>query len=166
MKSLFCVLILALVVVPGKTFGLEIRGVPFVKQAREQCGPAALASVLSFHGVPVDPDSIAEAVYCPNLKGSLITDLEGFARRKGLRTESGQGTLEQMQELLNRQKPVIVLVDLGFWLASKPHYLVLVGYGEQGFVAHDGVTPSKVYPYSKFRRTWERMGSVYLLVYR
>jgi len=160
---LFAVALAAFV---GEALAFQIEGVPFVKQDRQQCGPASLASVLSFYGLSIQPDSIGEAVYDKRIKGSLITDLENFARRSGFRTESGQATVEKLKGFLDQKKPVIVLIDLGFWLASRPHYMVLFGYTEKGFIAHDGETASKMYDFSGFRKKWEKMGNTYLLVYK
>lgn len=137
-----------------------------MKQEREQCGPASLASVFSYYGVSVPPDAIGKSTYNRKLKGSLITDLENFARRSGFQTESGQGTVEQLKESIRQNKPVIVLVDLGFWVTSRPHYLVLFGYTPEGFIAHNGERPSQLYGYADFRKMWEKIGSTYLLVYK
>lgn len=137
-----------------------------MKQDREQCGPASLASVLSYYGVPVQPEAVSESTYNKKLKGALITDLENFARRSGFRTESGRGTIEHLKASIREQKPVIVLIDLGFWVASRPHYLVLFGYTPEGFIAHNGETASQLYRYADFRKMWEKIGSTYLLVYK
>jgi len=166
LKLRFCLAAITLIALAGDLFAFQIEGVPFVKQDLQQCGPASLASVLSFYGVSVPLDSITEATYNEKLKGSLITDLQNFARRLGFRTESAQGTVEKMKTLIDQKKPVIVLIDIGFWFASKPHYLVLFGYSEKGFIAHDGKKASQGYEHSDFRRMWGKMGSPYLLVYR
>jgi ABC-type bacteriocin/lantibiotic exporter with double-glycine peptidase domain len=157
---------IALAVIAGEVSAFQIESVPFVKQDRQQCGPASLASVLSFYGVSVQANSVSEVTYDPRIGGSLITDLENFARRLGFRTESGQGTVEKVKGFINQKMPVIVLIDLGFWLASKPHYLVLFGYTEKGFIAHDGERASKIYDYSEFGKKWDKMGNTYLLIYR
>ena len=52
--------------------------VPFVKQKYRFCGPAALASVMMYYGKDIDQDEIAENVYTPELKGSLISDMKAF----------------------------------------------------------------------------------------
>jgi ABC-type bacteriocin/lantibiotic exporter with double-glycine peptidase domain len=157
------VVIVALAV---NAFAFQIEGVPFVKQEDQECGPAALASVLSFYGAPVGLASISQATYNQKLRGSLITDLEDFARRLGFQTVSSQGTVKNIKVLINQRRPVIVLVDLGFWIRSRPHYLVLYGYNKEGFIAHNGIKPSQLYTYSDFEKMWEKMGCPYLLVYR
>jgi hypothetical protein len=61
---------------------------------------------------------------------------------------------------------VIVLVDLGFWVISKPHYLVIYGYNERGFLAHNGFEAAQLYLFEEFNNIWERAGKSFLLVYR
>ena len=144
----------------------QIDGVPFVKQETHYCGPASVSSVMAFYGVAVDQHKIADAVYSEKLKGALITDLENYARANGFQTESNQGTPEGIKRFLNQKKPVIVLVDLGFWVFSKPHYLVVTGYDEKGFIAHTGYEESKPFPYPEFEKIWRKIGSPYLVIWR
>ncbi len=155
-----------LILLASNALALEIEGVPFIRQDSQFCGPASLASVMTFHGFPVDQKTIGAAVYSEKLQGALITDLERYARQKGFETKSGRGTAEELKAELDRRRPVIVLVDLGFWVVSKPHYLVVFGYDSEGFTAHDGFEASKRYPYDVFREIWGKMGNAYLLVYK
>ena len=67
---------------------------------------------------------------------------------------------------LNQKKPVIALVDLGFWLFSKPHYLVITGYNEKGLVAHTGYEASRLFPYPTFQKIWQKKGFPYLVISR
>jgi len=154
-----------LILLASNALALEIEGVPFVKQDSQFCGPASLASVMTFHGVSEDQKTIGAAVYSEKLQGALITDLERYARQKGFETKSGRGTAEELKAEIDRKRPVIVLVDLGFWVVSKPHYLVVIGYDSEGFTAHDGYTPQNRYSYDRFGAIWEKMGNAYLLLY-
>jgi len=144
---------------------IVINGVPFVKQEPLKCGPAALASVLLFYGYPASADDIAAEVYSGKLRGTLISDLENYARSRNFKTAIGQGTVDQLKQYLDSGKPVIVAVDTGFWRISKPHYLLVYGYGESGFVAHSGTDPSQIYSYSKFQRLWNKTGCTFLVVF-
>ena len=51
-----------------------------MKQEREQCGPASLASVLSYYGVPVRPEAVSESTYNKKLKA--LDNLRRFSKRK------------------------------------------------------------------------------------
>jgi ABC-type bacteriocin/lantibiotic exporter with double-glycine peptidase domain len=159
-----CIFLISLALAT-QTGVFQLDGVPFVAQAGEQCGPAALSSVLSYYGLEIPPEAIAKTVYNKQLKGSLITDLENFAKGLAFQTESGQGTVEELRTFINRGKPVIVLVDLGRWFLSLPHYLVLFGYSQEGLIAHDGKKASRLFTYPDFQKKWEKMGRAYLLAY-
>ncbi len=143
-----------------------IEGVPFVKQDTRYCGPASLASVLNYYGDTVDQRTIGKSTYSEKLKGALITDLENVARARGFKTRSAAGRLEDLRSAVCEGVPVIVLIDRGFWVVSRPHYLVVFGYDEGGFIAHDGYRDSQRYPYPEFEKQWTKAGSTYLLVYR
>ena len=158
--------IIFLLLLTSNALAFEIEGVPFIQQDSQFCGPAALASVMSYYGAPVDQKTIGSKVYSEKLQGALITDLERYARDAGFQTRSGQGTVEGLKEEIDRRRPVIVLVDRGFWVLSRTHYLVLFGYDDEGFTAHDGFSASKRYRYDEFREIWGKMGNAYLLVYK
>jgi ABC-type bacteriocin/lantibiotic exporter with double-glycine peptidase domain len=143
-----------------------IDGVPFIRQDTNFCGPAALASVMSYYGESIDQQTIGEETYNAKLKGCLISDLENFARARRFETMVDRGTVDQIKDFLHREKPVIVLVDLGRWFISRPHYLVIIGYTEEGFIAHSGYKASQLFGYEKFTKLWEKIGNTYLVVYR
>lgn len=143
----------------------EIDGVPFIRQGQGTCGPAALASVMAYYGVPIDLMTIAKATYTPELKGAIFADLENFARARGFHTEFKQGDLNAIKDSIERGRPVIVLVDLGFWVVSRPHYLVVTAYDDNGFTAHSGYRPAEHFSYRRFERLWKRKGSTYLIVW-
>jgi ABC-type bacteriocin/lantibiotic exporter with double-glycine peptidase domain len=160
------VLITLIILLSASAGAFQIDGVPFVKQDTHYCGPASLASVMAYYGFSCDQQTIARAVYTEKLKGALITDLENYARANGFHTELRQGTIDDIKTFLDQKKPVIVLVDLGFWIFSKPHYLVVAGYDEKGLIAHTGYEASKLFPYSTFKKIWQKKGSAYLVISR
>ncbi|MCU0577415.1 MAG: C39 family peptidase [Desulfobacterota bacterium] len=160
------ILLPLLLLISADPGSIGIEGVPFVRQDSHWCGPASLASVLGYYGLATDQDAIAEAVYTDKLKGALISDLENFARAQGFQTRLGQGTAEDIRAVLRAKRPVIVLVDLGLWVFSQSHYLVVTGYTEKGFIANTGYESGKTFPYAEFEKIWVKKGSVYLLVWR
>jgi len=143
-----------------------VPGVPFIKQDTQYCGPASLSSVLSYYGDPVNQHAIGDAVYIKEINGTLITDLQNFAGSRGFETKIGQGSIQDLKSFILQDRPVIVLVDFGFWIISAPHYLVGYGFNEEGFIAYDGFEASKTFRYEKFQKIWEKLGSSYLLIYR
>jgi ABC-type bacteriocin/lantibiotic exporter with double-glycine peptidase domain len=159
-------IIIFLLLLTSNALAFEIEGVPFIQQDSQFCGPAALASVMSYYGAPVDQKIIGSRVYSEKLQGALITDLERYARDAGFETNSGRGTVGGLKAEIDRRRPVIVLVDRGFWVLSRTHYLVVFGYDDEGFIAHDGFSASKHYRYDEFLDSWGKMGNAYLLIYR
>jgi ABC-type bacteriocin/lantibiotic exporter with double-glycine peptidase domain len=159
-------ILLLIALISADPVSYEIAGVPFVKQESHFCGPASLASVFTYYGLPQDQGAIAKSVYTEKLGGALITDLQNYAQGKGLQTRLGQGTLDEIKNFLKENRPVIVLVDLGFWIFSQPHYLVITGFNGSGFIAHTGYQASKPFGYDEFEKIWKKKGCVYLLVWR
>ncbi len=145
---------------------VPVGDVPFVKQKTNFCGPAALSSVLAYYGRARDQETIARKIYSQRLRGALITDMEDYAREEGFNTILEQGTVDSLKAEIAQGRPVIVLVDVGFWIVSKPHYLVLFSYDDNGFTAHTGSRPSKRIAYATLKKQWNRMGNTYLVVYR
>ena len=158
-------IVLAFLLIAGLAVG-KVLDVPFVKQRSKFCGPAALSSVFRYYGLEISQDEVGKKVYIPKLKGALISDLENFAKSKGFKTVSGQGDANKIKSFIDQGIPVIVLVDLGFWIISKPHYLVIVGYNEKGFIVHTGYEKNKLIPYKEFEKIWKKSGKVFLSVYR
>lgn len=147
-------------------WGTHIEGVPFVKQKDEYCGPASLSSVLSYYGHNISQEEIAKHVYIKELKGALITDLENFANRLGFKTILKSSNIDEIKGFLEEKKPVIALIDIGFWVVSKPHYVVIVGYDEKNFIVHTGYEAGKKIDYREFEERWKKLGNVILVVYR
>lgn len=158
------VLVLLISLLAAPLQAAEIDGVPFIRQGPGTCGPAALASVMAYYGVPVDIETIARTTYTPEVNGAIISDLENFARARGFHTELKQGDLAAIKDAIERGQPVIVLVDLGVWVVSRPHYLVVTAYNDNGFTAHSGYRADEHFSFQKFERIWKRKGSTYLIV--
>ncbi|MEN3028187.1 MAG: C39 family peptidase [Aquificaceae bacterium] len=139
--------------------------VPFVKQRDQFCGPASLSSVLQFYGMALSQESIGERVYHPKLKGALITDLENYVRSLGLKVETRRGNIQDLRLLIDRGIPPIILVELGRFGVSSPHYMVVVGYEEGAFLLHTGYEELKKVDERELDRAWVKLGRVMLVVY-
>src|SRR5262245_32457492 len=70
--------------VPGLVLLATTLAVPFVPQQKDTCGPAALAMVLRYWGLPVSHDVVARELKAPDLRGVAGSRLEEFARDHGL----------------------------------------------------------------------------------
>ena len=143
-----------------------IAGVPFLPQEDDSCGPSSLAMVLGFLGKNVATQEIVRETRTEGLKGTLITDLAGAARRRGFAAEIVDLDLPRLRERISEGVPVILLVDLGIWVWSRPHFLVAYGWTPEGVVAHSGREQGKVIPFSTLDAQWAKMGRLALIVRR
>jgi ABC-type bacteriocin/lantibiotic exporter with double-glycine peptidase domain len=143
-----------------------IAGVPFLPQEDDTCGPSSLAMVLGFLGKNVDTSEIIRETRTGGLKGTLITDLTEAARRRGFAAEIADLDLPRLRERIVAGVPVILLVDLGIWTWSRPHYLVAYGWTPEGVVAHSGSEQGKVIPFSSLDAQWAKMGRLAIIVSR
>ena len=139
--------------------------VPFYKQDAYQCGPAALAMVLTWTGLGVSPDDLTAAVYTPTLQGSLQPSLISAARQYGRVAYPIQGALELFTEI-NAGHPVIILQNLGLSWYPKYHYAVVIGYenGGRTIILHSGKNPAERISGKVFQNTWARADYWGLLV--
>ena len=146
--------------------GAVIPNVPFVKQKYRLCGPAALTSVFRYYGRDADQDEIAENVYTPELKGSLISDMKHYAEENGFVAVTNNGDLEAVTILIDENKPVILLVDKGKLGLNVQHYYVVFGYnpGKNLFLVHDGKKNGSEISYSKLDKEWKRMNRLMLVI--
>ena len=122
--------------------------------------------VLGFLGEKVDTSEIVRETRTEGLKGTLITDLTGAARRRGFAAEIVDLDLPRLRQRISEGVPVILLVDLGIWTWSRPHYLVAYGWTPEGVIAHSGREQGKVIPFSTLDAQWAKMGRLAIVVRR
>lgn len=151
---------------PASGSGRLIPGVPFLPQEEESCGPSSLAMVLRYLGMDAPTGALIRETRTEGLRGTLITDLAAAARRRGVAAEIVSLDLARLRQAIESGVPVILLVDLGSWVLSRPHYLVAYGFTPDGVVAHSGREPGKWIPYSVLDRQWAKMDRLALIVGR
>ena len=139
---------------------IELADTPFFPQARYQCGPAALATVLSAQGLAVTPEALVDAVYIPALQGSLPEEISATARRHGRLAYPLQPLLADLLGEIAAGHPVVVFQNLGLDWLPKWHFAVAIGYDlESGeLLLRSGTTPRWRSSLSTFEKTWARAG--------
>ncbi len=137
----------------------EVADVPFFAQEDYYCGPAALAMVLAWSGLPVTQEEMARQVYTPGRKGTLQTDILAAARRNGRLAFSVHSLPEILAEI-DKGHPVLVFQNLGFDWYPEWHYAVAIGYDlDAGTIRlHSGLDARQDLDLTVFERTWRRAG--------
>ena len=135
-----------------------IEDVPFFLQEIYQCGPASLAGVLNYWGVKVSPEAIAAEIYSRSAKGTLNLDMVLYVQDKGLQVIQYRGNIKDLKKNIDLGYPVVVLVDYGFWVYQQNHFMVIIGYHENGVIANSGRDRHKFIREEDFLKSWERTG--------
>lgn len=151
--------------VPGAAAATRVlAGVPFFPQEEDTCGPSSLAMLLRFHGKDASTRELVEETRTAGLRGTLITDLAAAARRRGLPAEVTALDMPGLRRRIVAGEPAVLLVDLGAWAWSRPHYLVAFGVTPEGVVAHSGRREGTVVPYGVLDAQWAKMGRLAIVV--
>ena len=115
---------------PGVPANVDLVDVPFFPQEEYQCGPAALATALSYSGLALTPDELAPRVYLPGKEGSLQVEMVAAVRRYDRIPYLIQPTLPALLAELQANRPVIVFENLGIAALPVWHFAVVVGYSK------------------------------------
>jgi ABC-type bacteriocin/lantibiotic exporter with double-glycine peptidase domain len=119
------------------------------------CGPAAMASVMTFWGEPTDPERLG-ARRCEE-RGTLPADLLVAAQGQGLQARSFQATVQDVRDELRLGHPIVAYL--------KSRFVVVTGFDDSrgGFFVH-GDSADGFVPYGRFMERWERTGRWALLL--
>lgn len=137
-----------------------LKAVPFFPQDDYQCGPAALASLLSWSGKPVTPGLLVPEVYVPGRKGSFGVEMVATARRHGRLMYPLAPELGALLTALEQGYPVLVLQNNGLGIYPVWHFAVVIGAdrAQEKLWLHSGRTEKLEISFSVFERTWARGG--------
>ena len=149
---------------PTKT---KISSVPFIKQAKNHCGPSTLAMVMAYQGHEVSLNELTEQTYTKGMEGTFQTEMISSVRRQGLLALPISDLNSLTQEIAGGN-PVIVFQNLGLSFYPKWHYAVAVGYNLKGpdIILHSGPEKFEKLDMRYFERSWKLAGYWGLLVLR
>ncbi|UCC65744.1 MAG: C39 family peptidase [Anaerolineae bacterium] len=159
---------------------VELTGFTHAWQTWNNCGPATLATHLSYWGSVLNQADVA-AVLRPNKEDKNVSpeELATFARLQNLRALAlASGDAARLRLLLSNGVPVLIET----WLEPEPgdgmgHYRLLTGYDDarQEWIAYDsyvstGVDPNEPYrgirlPYDEVDRLWAVFNHTCVVVY-
>ena len=139
---------------------VELRSTPFHSQTDQQCGPAALATVLGAAGQPVAPATLEREIFVPGRRGSLQPELVGAIRARGLLPYELGGSLDELAAELAAGRPVLVLQKQGLGPWPAWHYAVAIGYDSERDVVllRSGTTERLELRAPVFDASWSRAG--------
>lgn len=146
-----------------------IAEVPRYSHQAFYCGPAALAGVLNYWNSRSgseereDPEKIAAALYSEGARGTLGLDLELYAAQRGYVTRQYSGSIDDLRVQAVRGSPLIILVDYGFSVYQRNHFMVVTGYNDAGIVVHSEGRQLFI-PSAQLERPWKKTGYWTLLI--
>jgi ABC-type bacteriocin/lantibiotic exporter with double-glycine peptidase domain len=131
-----------------------IENVPFFPQEDFQCGPASLAMVLNHRGIHVTPDEIAKEIFSQSAGGTLTIDMVLYAEKRGLTALQYVGNMRELKSAIDSGYPTIVLVDYGYSLYKRNHYMVVKGYNRRGVIVNSGRDSNRFIKEEDFLNAW------------
>lgn len=146
----------------------ELEDTPFFPQKRFQCGPAALATVLTASGAPVQPDELTPKVYLPGRRGSLQVEMlavpREYARLALPLPRNPAGLVREIEA----GRPVLVLHNYGLPFWPRWHYAVVVGYDpdKDRFTLRSGTRRRETMRSRSFMVAWHNGGRWAMVVLR
>ena len=139
--------------------------VPFVKQEKEGCGAASIAMVMQYwlkqQGRPVDGSAdateILRLLYVPDAHGISASAMERYFQAHNFRAFSYRGEWQDLQQHLQKGRPLIVALKTSASDASL-HYVVVTGLdSERGLVLLNDPAQRKLLKQDRsgFEKQWK-----------
>lgn len=137
---------------------VELTQVPFFPQQAYQCGPAALATILTQQGVTTTPDQLTPKIYIPQRQGSLQIEIIRTIREYDRVPYVIKPELSSLLAEVKAGRPVLVLQNLGVSWYPRWHYAVVIGYNLQDEVVilRSGEIKRYLLNMTTFEHTWRR----------
>jgi tetratricopeptide (TPR) repeat protein len=153
-------------VMSGKS--TELVQTPFFPQKKFQCGPAALATVLSASRASVTPDDLSRSLFIPARRGSLQVEMLATPRSFARLALPLPRSPETLIAELEAGRPVLVLHNYGLPFWPRWHYAVLIGYDPDRdvFVLRSGVKRRQEMRTRRFMIAWHYAGRWAMVVLR
>lgn len=112
--------------------------------------------MLNFWKANDTPAQIAKHIFSPSAKGTLTIDMILYAQEKGLDAVQYAGDLKDLKAKISRGYPMIVLVDNGLWVYRADHFMVVLGYNDDGVIVNSGKAEKILIKNNEFLNSWEK----------
>jgi ABC-type bacteriocin/lantibiotic exporter with double-glycine peptidase domain len=147
--------------------------VPFVKQDKDGCGAAVIAMVMQYWlkqdgrslNESSDVTEIKRALYVPGARGIYASGMESYFQQHGFRTFSFSGEWTDLQQHLQKGRPLIVALQPP-GPGDPLHYVVVAGLDfEKRLVLLNDPAQRKLLKqnWSRFEKQWGATGKWTLL---
>lgn len=142
---------------------MVVEGVPLYDFGDDDCGPGSLATVLTFHGLPVTPEAVGQDLPRMPRGDVLSVDLMLAARGYGLDARWVRGDLAALARVPASGKPGIVTLRVLNAPGKRRdlyHYAVIDGHDPAKEMFHVllGDGKARWIPAGKIERTWKGAG--------
>jgi predicted double-glycine peptidase len=134
--------------------GRSLAGVEYFSDDDRMCGPASLTAVLDYHGLDLTLEETAEAIFRKDIRGAIGLDLALFARAKGFEAVWATDRPALLIEEIEAGRPLLVMLDYGFSVASRRHFTVVTGFSQDGVSLYNGENPT----WESFLSLWKKTG--------
>lgn len=141
--------------------------VPFVAPRSDLCGATSIEMVSSYwqsitHYTPsLSQKELDARTLIPTKGGTLQIELVATARANGLLVYTIAPTFDALIYELEKQHPVIVLLNRSYSWYPLWHYAPVTGYNkkDQTILMHFSNQPNEAMNIATFKRLWERSGN-------
>lgn len=141
--------------------------VPFVTPRSDLCAATSIEMISSYwHATTsytprLSQEELDARTLIPAKGGTLQIELMATARANGLLAYTLAPTLDALLHELEKQHPVIVLLNRGYSWYPLWHYAPVTGYNkkDQTILMHFSDRPNEAMNVATFKRLWERSGN-------
>jgi ABC-type bacteriocin/lantibiotic exporter with double-glycine peptidase domain len=143
--------------------------VPFVKEEKNACGAASMAMVMQYwehqqgKSASADAEQIQRTLYSRQAHGIYASAMKRYLQQHGFQTLAFQGEWQDLKELLEKGRPLIVALKVG---RADLHYVVVAGLDwQQGVVLKNDPAERKLLKQARpnFEKQWKAAGNWTLL---
>ncbi len=133
---------------------------PVLQEEKTDCGAAALASVLTYWGIPTSLAELREA--CDGgPEGIAAATLRDAARRAGLEAYLIRAERADLEHEMAEGRPVLV----GVVRSGRPHYALVTGLAPERVLLVDPAAGRTTQGWSRFAREWAGAANLALVVF-
>jgi len=149
-----------------------LTGFNWEQQGYNNCGPASLKVYMSYWGVEFTEQEAA-AFLKPNPEDPNVRpdEMAAFAATKGYQTQIRiNGTIDKLKQIILAGYPV--MIETGYdpepdTIGWTSHYLTLVGFTDDGFIAMDTYRrPNWYYNFEEVDQYWRQFNRKYIIFHR